>query len=54
MQEAIDRADFKLVDQGKWVPNEPLIVQTALGVASGMAHLHSVDVLHADLNGDSF
>ena len=58
-QEAIDRAVFKKVGPGgdgaevKWVPDEPLIVRVCMEIASAMAHLHCLGILHSDLNGEA-
>lgn len=53
IQEAIDRAEFKEVGpEAQWIPNEELIVQISVEIARGMAHLHGLDILHSDLNGD--
>jgi len=52
-QEAIDRADYKTNKKACWIPDVQKCVQTAAEVASAMAHLHSRDIVHNDLNGNN-
>jgi serine/threonine protein kinase len=51
LQDAIDRGAFRAVRMGRAgsQADMPAVVTTALEVASAMAYLHSVDILHGDL-----
>jgi len=37
----------------QWVPDEALILQVSLEIASAMSHLHHLGILHSDLNGNN-
>jgi len=52
-QEAIDRADYKIAKDARWVPDVQKCVRTAAEIASAMAFLHSKDILHSDLSSSN-
>ena len=52
-QEAIDRADYKIAKEGRWVPDLQKCMRTATEIASAMAFLHSKDILHSDLSSSN-
>jgi len=53
LQEAIDRADYKIAKDARWVPDVQKCVRTAAEIASAMAFLHSKDILHSDLSSSN-
>ena len=55
VQEAIDKGAFRIrsgeVNEGS--PNMINILRTATEIAGAMSYLHSLDILHSDLNGNN-
>ena len=53
-QEAIDKGAFKSSRDGpRSVTNMVAVLRTATEIAGAMCYLHSLDILHSDLNGNN-
>lgn len=50
-QDAIDRGWFRKASGDK--PNLNLVLASAWEIAAGLAHLHSLDVIHSDICADN-
>lgn len=54
VQEAIDKGAFRQKgDSHAGAPNMVNIMRTAIEIAGAMTYLHSLDILHSDLNGNN-
>lgn len=54
MQDAIDKGAFKTRGTSlEGQPNMINILRTATEIAGAMTYLHSLDILHSDLNGNN-
>ena len=54
-QEAIDKGAFRIRagEPNEGSPNMINILRTATEIAGAMSYLHSLDILHSDLNGNN-